>query len=198
MPRLIVSLDGMVVQDYVLKESRTTLGRRSSNDIILTDMAVSGEHVAFTYEKKIGIVVVEDLGSTNGTRVNGIKIRRQVLQSGDLLDIGRTVRADGLHVEDGHARVAVGGFERGVVEGLLGVGLQRSTQLGRLHGFEQQRVQTCGLAALGSAGVVEGSQAQRRTQGMGQHAIHTSVQVEQRQVCGAIGIGFQNLVAPGL
>lgn len=59
MPRLIVSLDGMVVQDYVLKESRTTLGRRSSNDIILTDMAVSGEHVAFTYEKKIGIVVVE-------------------------------------------------------------------------------------------------------------------------------------------
>lgn len=89
MPRLIVSLDGMVVQDYVLKESRTTLGRRSSNDIILTDMAVSGEHVAFTYEKKIGIVVVEDLGSTNGTRVNGIKIRRQVLQSGDLLDIGK-------------------------------------------------------------------------------------------------------------
>ena len=79
----------MVVQDFVLKESRTTLGRRSSNDIVLSDMAISGEHVAFTYEKKIGIVVVEDLGSTNGTRVNGIRIRRQVLQSGDLLDIGK-------------------------------------------------------------------------------------------------------------
>ena len=89
MPRLIASLNGMVVQDFMLKESRTTLGRRSTNDIVLTDMAVSGEHAAFTYEKKIGIVVVEDLGSTNGTRVNGIKVRRQVLQSGDLLDIGK-------------------------------------------------------------------------------------------------------------
>lgn len=89
MPRLIASLNGVVVQDYMLKESRTTLGRRSSNDIVLSDMAVSGEHAAFTYEKKIGIVVIEDMGSTNGTRVNGIKIRRQVLQSGDLLDIGK-------------------------------------------------------------------------------------------------------------
>ena len=89
MPRLIASLNGMVVQDFVLKESRTTLGRRSSNDLVLNDMAVSGEHAAFSYEKKIGIVVVEDLNSTNGTRVNGIKIRRQVLQSGDLLDIGK-------------------------------------------------------------------------------------------------------------
>ena len=89
MPRLIVSLDGVVVQDYALTESRVTLGRRSSNDIVLTDMAVSGEHAAFTYEKKIGIVVVEDLGSTNGTRVNGLKVRRQVLQSGVLLDIGK-------------------------------------------------------------------------------------------------------------
>ena len=89
MPRLIASLNGLVVQDYMLQESRTTLGRRAGNDIVLVDMAVSGEHAAFTYEKKIGIVVVEDLGSTNGTRVNGIKIRRQVLQSGDLLDIGK-------------------------------------------------------------------------------------------------------------
>lgn len=89
MPRLIASLNGEVIQDYMLKESRTTLGRRSSNDIVLSDMAISGEHAAFTYEKKIGIVVIEDLGSTNGTRVNGIKIRRQVLQSGDLLDIGK-------------------------------------------------------------------------------------------------------------
>ena len=63
MPRLIASLNGMVVQDYVLKESRTTLGRRSTNDIVLSDMAVSGEHAAFTYEKKIGIVVV-DMPST--------------------------------------------------------------------------------------------------------------------------------------
>jgi hypothetical protein len=79
----------VVIQDYVLTESRATLGRRTTNDIVLTDMAVSGEHVVFTYEKRIGIVVVEDLGSTNGTRVNGLKVRRQVLQSGDLLDIGK-------------------------------------------------------------------------------------------------------------
>ena len=89
MPRLIASINGMIVQDFLLTESRTTLGRRSSNDIVLSDMAVSGEHAAFTYKKKIGIVVVEDLESTNGTRINGIKIRRQVLQSGDLLDIGK-------------------------------------------------------------------------------------------------------------
>ena len=89
MPRLIVFMNGSVIQDINLLQSRTTLGRRPANDIVLTDMAVSGEHLAFHYDTKVGIVSVEDLGSTNGTRVNGLRVRRHVLQSGDLLDVGK-------------------------------------------------------------------------------------------------------------
>ncbi|WP_028604860.1 FHA domain-containing protein [Ottowia thiooxydans] len=87
MPRLIVSIDGVVVKEVLLNKSRITLGRRPHNDLVLDQLAVSGEHAVIVSEE--GKVTLEDLGSTNGTYVNGDPIVRRVLVGGDEIDIGK-------------------------------------------------------------------------------------------------------------
>ncbi len=87
MPRLVLSLDGVVLREVGLAKDRTTIGRRSHNDIVIDNLAVSGEHsVIYT---SAGDVYLEDLGSTNGTTVNGQPIKKHLLQSGDTLEIGK-------------------------------------------------------------------------------------------------------------
>ncbi|GAB2486853.1 hypothetical protein GCM10027082_42340 [Comamonas humi] len=77
-----------MLHDIVLGQPRTTLGRHPANDLVLVDRSVSAEHAVFIHDQQTGIVMVEDLDSTNGTRVNGVRMRTRVLQSGDLIDIG--------------------------------------------------------------------------------------------------------------
>jgi pSer/pThr/pTyr-binding forkhead associated (FHA) protein len=87
MPRLVLSLDGVVLREVTLTKDRTTIGRRSHNDVVIDNLAVSGEHAVMiaagddTY--------LEDLGSTNGTTVNGQPIKKHLLQSGDTVEIGK-------------------------------------------------------------------------------------------------------------
>ena len=87
MSRLIVSIDGAVVKEIALTKARTTLGRRPYNDIVFDNLAVSGEHAVLIMEGQD--VSIEDLGSTNGTRVNGETVRRRVLQGADVVTIGK-------------------------------------------------------------------------------------------------------------
>ncbi len=87
MPRLVLSLDGVVLREVGLTKDRTTIGRRSHNDIVIDNLAVSGEH-AVIYNSG-GEVYLEDLGSTNGTTVNGQPIKKHLLQSGDAIEIGK-------------------------------------------------------------------------------------------------------------
>ena len=87
MPRLVLSLDGVVLREVALTKDRTTIGRRSHNDIVIDNLAVSGEH-AVIYNSA-GEVYLEDLGSTNGTTVNGQPIKKHLLQSGDAVEIGK-------------------------------------------------------------------------------------------------------------
>ena len=75
MPKMIVSIDGVVIKEVELSKERTVLGRRPYNDIVIDNLAVSGEHVAF-HMNDHG-VEAEDLGSTNGTYVNGKAVKRQ-------------------------------------------------------------------------------------------------------------------------
>jgi pSer/pThr/pTyr-binding forkhead associated (FHA) protein len=87
MPKVILSLDGVVIKEIELSKDRTSLGRRPYNDIVIENLAVSGEHAALTL---LGSqVLVEDLGSTNGTYVNGKTIKKQVLQHDDVIEIGK-------------------------------------------------------------------------------------------------------------
>ena len=69
MPKMIVSIDGVVIKEVQLTKDRTTLGRRPYNDIVIDNLAVSGEHAVI---QLVGSeVFLEDLNSTNGTYING-------------------------------------------------------------------------------------------------------------------------------
>ena len=85
MPQLIASVEGVEIRHVYLTKDRTTLGRRPRNDIVLDNLAVSGEHCVFELEG-LANVFIEDLGSTNGTFVNNRKVTtRQQLHDGDVM-----------------------------------------------------------------------------------------------------------------
>ena len=87
MPRMIVSIDGVVIKEVQLTKERTTLGRRPYNDIVIDNLAVSGEHAVL---HMVGNdVEIEDLGSTNGTYVNAKAVKRQELRNGDTVEVGK-------------------------------------------------------------------------------------------------------------
>ncbi len=87
MPRIVIMMDGIVIKEVELTKERTSLGRRPYNDIVIENLAVSGEHAAFYVTPRD--VAIEDLNSTNGTFVNGKAIRKQVLRHGDELEVGK-------------------------------------------------------------------------------------------------------------
>ncbi len=64
------------------------LGRLPECDVVLNDPNVSRRHAEF--RRTADGVVVTDLGSTNGTRVNGVPVREQPLESGDEVTVGST------------------------------------------------------------------------------------------------------------
>src|SRR5215211_2132850 len=87
MPKMIVSIDGVVIKEVQLTKDRTTLGRRPYNDIVIDNLAVSGEHAVL---QLVGNeVYLEDLNSTNGTYVNGKAVKKQLLQNNDSVEIGK-------------------------------------------------------------------------------------------------------------
>ena len=79
MPKMIVSIDGVVIKEVQLTKDRTTLGRRPYNDIVIDNLAVSGEHAVL--QMTGNEVYLEDLNSTNGTYVNGKAVKKQLLQN---------------------------------------------------------------------------------------------------------------------
>jgi pSer/pThr/pTyr-binding forkhead associated (FHA) protein len=87
MPKMIVSIDGVVIKEVQLTKDRTTLGRRPYNDIVIDNLAVSGEHAVL---QMTGTEVhLEDLNSTNGTYINGKAVKKQLLQNNDTVEIGK-------------------------------------------------------------------------------------------------------------
>jgi predicted component of type VI protein secretion system len=87
MPKLIVSIDGVVIKEVTLAKDRTTLGRRPYNDIVVDNLAISGEHAVLHMIG--GDVYLEDLNSTNGTYVNGRAIKKQALEQNDIIEVGK-------------------------------------------------------------------------------------------------------------
>lgn len=87
MAKMLLSLEGVALREVVLTKEYTTFGRRPYSDVVIDNLAVSGEHAAV---RRVGNdMVIEDLNSTNGTFVNGRPTRRQVLRNGDVVEIGR-------------------------------------------------------------------------------------------------------------
>lgn len=87
MPKMIVSIDGVVIKEVQITKERTTLGRRPYNDVVIDNLAVSGEHAAV--QMTGDEVFLEDLNSTNGTYVNGKAVKRQQLFNGDTIEVGK-------------------------------------------------------------------------------------------------------------
>jgi pSer/pThr/pTyr-binding forkhead associated (FHA) protein len=87
MPKMIVSIDEVVIKEVQLTKDRTTLGRRPYNDIVIDNLAVSGEHAVLLMTG--GQVFLEDLNSTNGTYVNGKAVKKTPLNHGDGIEIGK-------------------------------------------------------------------------------------------------------------
>ena len=87
MGKLVVSLDGVVIKEVQITKDKTTLGRRPYNDIVIDNLAVSGEHAVL---QMLGNdVFIEDLNSTNGTYINGKAIKKQLLAHNDTVEIGK-------------------------------------------------------------------------------------------------------------
>ena len=87
MPKMIVSIDGVVIKEVQLTKDRTTLGRRPYNDVVIDNLAISGEHAVF--QMNGSDVFIEDLNSTNGTYVNGKAAKKQQLVNGDTVEVGK-------------------------------------------------------------------------------------------------------------
>ena len=87
MAKLILSLEGSVIREIPLDKERITIGRRPQNDIQIENLAVSGEHACIV--TILNDSFLEDLGSTNGTLVNGNQVKKHILQNNDVIEIGK-------------------------------------------------------------------------------------------------------------
>ena len=87
MAKLILSMDGLVLKEITLTKERTTIGRKPHNDIQIDNLAVSGEHAVIV--TILNDSFLEDLGSTNGTLVNGQPIKKHFLQPNDVIELGK-------------------------------------------------------------------------------------------------------------
>jgi len=74
MAKLILTLDNTLVREVPLDKERITIGRKPSNDIQIENLAVSGEHACIV--TILNDSYLEDMGSTNGTLVNGQPIKK--------------------------------------------------------------------------------------------------------------------------
>lgn len=85
MAKLIVTVDDSVLGYYFLDKERFVIGRQPHNELQIDEPGVSKEHATIV---TIGNdQILEDLGSTNGTSVNGVRVGRHILQNGDVIQI---------------------------------------------------------------------------------------------------------------
>jgi len=75
---------------YELGLGETLIGRNPTTDITLLDEGASREHAIVLYDEDQGRWSIEDLQSTNGTKVNGKRVRSHQLDPGDEIQIGHT------------------------------------------------------------------------------------------------------------
>jgi hypothetical protein len=85
--RVVVSLDSAIVTEVELSKPVTVIGRHPGCDIVIDHPAVSGRHMLLRQVERT--VYVEDLASTNGTKVNGITVDNQVVHHLDLIEVGK-------------------------------------------------------------------------------------------------------------
>ena len=88
--RLVMSEGPQPDQTFVLDRDRLTIGRDPNNDIVINDPQVSRQHARI--RRQGGLTTIEDMGSTNGTFVNGMRLANpHTLAPGDSISLGDAV-----------------------------------------------------------------------------------------------------------
>ncbi|MFZ6799656.1 FHA domain-containing protein [Undibacterium sp. Di24W] len=87
MAKVVVMFNGQAQKEQGIDRARLNIGRRPGNDLVLDHLAVSGRHAAIDTTSEGSFVL--DLGSTNGTSVNGQPIKKHLLQNGDVIELGK-------------------------------------------------------------------------------------------------------------
>ena len=108
--KIILSMDGVVLQEYALSKERITVGRKAHNDIVIDNLAVSGQHAAIVTIQNDSFL--EDLDSTNGVMVNGMATKKHFLQNNDVIEIGKYKIK---YLNDQPAQATAADFERTMV-----------------------------------------------------------------------------------
>ena len=91
MATIIQTVDGVVANRFQIKQAALKFGRTSENQVQIDDLAVSNEHAQITSKtgkKGETSYFLEDLGSTNGSFINEVKISKQQLHHKDNIRIG--------------------------------------------------------------------------------------------------------------
>ena len=86
MARIVVNRENFKINEIDLPQGTLTIGRRPENGLCIDDLVVSGNHAKIV--TVFGSCYIEDLGSTNGTFVNGKAVRTHTLHNGDVITIG--------------------------------------------------------------------------------------------------------------
>lgn len=89
--RLVICNGGFEGMEYELSSEETLIGRNPTTDVTLLDENISREHAIILFDGDTDSYTIEDLQSTNGTKVNGKGVRSHDLQHGDEIQIGHTV-----------------------------------------------------------------------------------------------------------
>ncbi len=87
MPKLLLKFHAAVIKEIPIEKTPLTIGRKSDNDVIIDNMAVSGRHARVILQGNT--YVIEDLQSTNGTMLNDKRIINAGLKHEDQIVIGQ-------------------------------------------------------------------------------------------------------------
>ncbi len=89
-PPVVVHLrmaDGREIRQRVFSQPSMVIGRDPTCTLFIDNLAVSRQHARIVWEE--GHFVIEDLGSSNGTKVNGDPVQRTTVEPGDCIEVGK-------------------------------------------------------------------------------------------------------------
>ena len=86
MAKVLLKFKEAVIKEIPLDQDVITIGRKTDNDIVIDNQAVSGYHARI--KKEGNSLFIEDASSLNGTYINGQKISKGELHNGDVVLIG--------------------------------------------------------------------------------------------------------------